>query len=192
MLITPVRHHYIQSVYKRLRELTAREFISWVAALKDRARAENPRPMSFSTFLDLRYRGQQWKLEVEVGEDGFQAEKAEEAFHRRHETLYGFRREYAPVEALGIKLIAEEEVEEFSARPAVREAKDTMQAGEREIITEEREKVLAPCYRGSSLQPGLSFPGPSIIEEETTTVYVPSGWKAGVDEYGNYRLRREG
>jgi N-methylhydantoinase A len=191
MLITPVRHHYIQSIYKKLRGLTIREFTSWVAALKERARAENPRPMSFSTFLDLRYRGQQWKLEVEAGEDGFQVEKTEEAFHRRHEALYGFRREYAPVETQAIKLIAEEEMEEFSVRPAAREGKGSVQVGEREIITEGGKKVLAPCYRGSSLLPGLSFQGPSIIEEETTTLYVPSGWKAGVDEYGNYRLRRE-
>jgi len=191
MLITPVRHVYIQSVYKNLRDLKAPEFTSWVAALKERARAENPRPMSFSSFLDLRYRGQQWKLEVEAGEDGFQVGKAEEAFHRRHEALYGFRREYAPVEALAIKLIAEEEMEEFSVRPAAREGEGGMQVGEREVVTEGGKRVLTPCYRGGSLRPGLSFQGPSVIEEETTTLYVPSGWKAGVDEYGNYRLRRK-
>jgi N-methylhydantoinase A len=191
MLITPVRHHYIQSVYKNLRDLKVPEFTSWVAALKERARAENPRPMSFSSLLDLRYRGQQWKLEVEAGEDGFQVGRAEEAFHRRHEALYGFRREYAPVEVLAIKLMAEEEMEEFSVRPAAREGEGSTQVGEREVVAEGGKRVLTPCYRGSSLLPGLSFQGPSIIEEETTTLYVPFGWKAGVDEYGNYRLVRE-
>lgn len=95
------------------------------------------------------------------------------------------------MEVLAIKLIAEEEMEEFSVRPAAREGEGSTQVGEREVVAEGGERVLTPCYRGSSLLPGLSFQGPSIIEEETTTLYVPSGWKAGVDEYGNYRLRRE-
>ena len=76
-------------------------------------------------------------------------------------------------------------------RPAAKEGERSMQVGEREVVTEGGKRVLVPYYRGSSLRPGLSFQGPSVIEEETTTLYVPSGWKAGVDEYGNYRLSRE-
>jgi N-methylhydantoinase A len=42
MLITPVRHHYIQSIYKKLRDLTIQDFSSWVAA--PRSARGNPRP----------------------------------------------------------------------------------------------------------------------------------------------------
>jgi hypothetical protein len=124
-------------------------------------------------------------LEVEAGADDFQVERTEEAFHRRHEALYGFRREYAPVEVLAVKLIAEEEMGEFSMRPAAREGKGSMQVGEREIITEEGKKVL-PRYR-AALCPAFHSRVLRSSKKRPPRLRS-SSWCRG-DEYGNHRCR---
>jgi N-methylhydantoinase A/oxoprolinase/acetone carboxylase beta subunit len=33
--------------------------------------------------------------------------------------------------------------------------------------------------------PGFRFPGPAIVFEETSTLYVAPGFKCEVDEFGN-------
>jgi N-methylhydantoinase A len=45
-------------------------------------------------------------------------------------------------------------------------------------------------FRGASLKPGHEVPGPAIIEETFTTIVVYPGWKAQVDDAGDYELTR--
>jgi N-methylhydantoinase A/oxoprolinase/acetone carboxylase beta subunit len=39
------------------------------------------------------------------------------------------------------------------------------------------------------LRPGQSVPGPAVIESQLTTVMVPAGWRADIDELQNVALR---
>ena len=45
-------------------------------------------------------------------------------------------------------------------------------------------------YRGGDLKPGHEVTGPAIIEESFTTIVVYPGWKAEVDDAGDYELTR--
>ena len=45
-------------------------------------------------------------------------------------------------------------------------------------------------YRGSDLAPGHEIPGPAIIEETFTTIVVYPGWRAILDDAGDYELIR--
>jgi N-methylhydantoinase A len=45
-------------------------------------------------------------------------------------------------------------------------------------------------FRGSDLKPGSEVVGPAIIEETFTTIVVYPGWKAHVDDAGDYELTR--
>jgi N-methylhydantoinase A/oxoprolinase/acetone carboxylase beta subunit len=47
-----------------------------------------------------------------------------------------------------------------------------------------------PIFLGSDLRPGHEVPGPAIIEETFTTIVVYPGWKAHVDDAGDYELTR--
>jgi len=47
-------------------------------------------------------------------------------------------------------------------------------------------------FRGASLVPGNEIAGPAIIEETFTTIVVYPGWKAIVDDAGDYELRKVG
>jgi N-methylhydantoinase A len=47
-----------------------------------------------------------------------------------------------------------------------------------------------PIYPGSDLKPGHEISGPAIVEETFTTIVVYPGWKARVDDAGDYELTR--
>ena len=48
------------------------------------------------------------------------------------------------------------------------------------------EFVDVPVYSGSAISPEDQYSGPAIVEEETTTVIVPSGYSFFCDTFGNY------
>jgi N-methylhydantoinase A len=43
-------------------------------------------------------------------------------------------------------------------------------------------------FAGSELEPGHEVIGPAIIEETFTTIVVSPGWRALVDDAGDYEL----
>jgi N-methylhydantoinase A len=47
----------------------------------------------------------------------------------------------------------------------------------------------ARIYKWESLCPGNQVEGCSILESENSTYFVPDGWRAEIDGYGNLRLR---
>jgi N-methylhydantoinase A len=46
-------------------------------------------------------------------------------------------------------------------------------------------------YDGTTLQPGQSIEGPSLIEENITTVFIPRKQSMSIDSYGNYTINIE-
>ncbi|MDE3077238.1 MAG: hypothetical protein KGJ86_17610, partial [Chloroflexota bacterium] len=49
-----------------------------------------------------------------------------------------------------------------------------------------------PVYEGEKLLNGNVIEGPAIIEERTTTVVIPDGFRCEVDPSRNYVLRQGG
>jgi N-methylhydantoinase A len=45
-------------------------------------------------------------------------------------------------------------------------------------------------FLGSHLRPGHEVVGPAIVEETFTTIVVYPGWRAQVDDAGDYELTR--
>ena len=45
-------------------------------------------------------------------------------------------------------------------------------------------------FRGADLKPGHEIVGPAIIEETFTTIVVYPGWRAQVDDAGDYELTK--
>ncbi len=150
--------------------------------------------------LNLRYPGQNWSLGIEAAETrgprdfSFVApvvrSAAIERFHQRHVDEYGHSRRAEPPEVTGVRLVATVEVKKpdfaggttatcydpkpHSARPA------NLGAGFQSTRV----------YRGVDLRPGAMLSAPAIIEESFTTIAVYPGWRALVDDAGDYILER--
>ncbi|MDR3417192.1 MAG: hydantoinase/oxoprolinase family protein [Nevskia sp.] len=150
--------------------------------------------------LNMRYRGQNWALTFDmqsqqgVRDLSFVSDNigavAIEAFNKRHMEEFGHIREGETPEVTGVRLATSVD----TPVPVIGKGLDTPALAARPDKT--RRANLGggyqdtPIFRGSRLQAGHEVVGPAIIEETFTTIVVYPGWKARVDDAGDYELTR--
>jgi N-methylhydantoinase A len=150
--------------------------------------------------MNLRYRGQNWALTFDIAsKTGAQdlsfvnetlGQRAIELFNARHLEEYGHIREGEVPEIVGVRLATFVDTPApaagggFTAKPAPAKPAKTRRAnlGAGYQPTD--------IYRGADLKPGQEALGPAIIEETFTTIVVYPGWKAVVDDAGDYELTK--
>lgn len=132
---------------------------------------------------DMSYVGQAYELPVPLPDPS----AAAEAFHAEHERLYGFRDEGATIRLGTVRLAA------TVRRPALPipvlppTEGPPAPRGHREIVVMAK-KWTAAVYNRDDLRAGDAVDGPSIVEQDDTTVLIPPGWRASVDETGSLWL----
>jgi N-methylhydantoinase A len=199
-LLSDLKHDYVRTFagdldgadLSRLSDLFDRMRDEATATLRDEGIEDDRMEMNFS--VDLRMVGQFTEVEVPVSIDGSVDDETVEvmtqAFHERHETLYGFALPGTPLELINLRLTALGRTD----RPALEElpagGPDAAHAkkGSREAYFE-GEFQQVPVYDGLALQRDNRLSGPAIVEQPTTTVIVTPGYDLTCDAYGNYVIQ---
>ena len=200
MLLSDLRRDYLQTqivdlsapgaaaqLDENLRQLEAKAVQEYSAEDIDPARVH------FLRYARCRYQNQEHSVEI-VLPDGEITEAQLQAIRERFQTDY--EREYtyrldAPVELVAYHLVALAEVDKLKPEkfPTTgRKLEDTVKE-EREVDFVEAGIQRATIYDGDSLEPGMEFLGPAIIEEAGATTVVPPGLPCSVDDYGDYQIR---
>ncbi|MEM3019564.1 MAG: hydantoinase/oxoprolinase family protein, partial [Candidatus Bathyarchaeia archaeon] len=145
----------------------------------------------FIRSADMRYLGQHHEVNVEIPSHSLKLEdipRIADSFHKKHESLYAYSDPRLSIEILNVR------VSVIGLMPRVSIPKEALKDSdpskalktEREVIFEEKEGyVKALVYDGDRLKPGNLINGPSVIEESTTTIVVPPGYRAKIDQYLN-------
>lgn len=183
----------------RIREL-------W-AQLSDRARRYftragfAPEDVRVKYQLNMRYPGQNFSLsfpyeaDAPLGDLSFMddrfAARSIALFNERHMAEYAHVREQEVPEISGVRLVAHVETPRPPATGGFRPSGQIPVAVKHRRANLGRGFIEVPVYLGSQLSPGMEVPSPSIIEETFTTIVVYPGWKAQVDEAGDYQLQRD-
>jgi len=150
--------------------------------------------------LNMRYRGQNWALTFDVhtgsglsdlsfADETF-SRRAVEAFNRRHLEEYGHVREGEVPEITGVRLVTAADTAAPRVTRGFRAARHRAKPAKRRRANLGSGYAETDVFIGSSLEPGAEVPGPAIIEETFTTIVVYPGWKAHVDDAGDYELTR--
>jgi N-methylhydantoinase A len=146
-------------------------------------------------YADMRYVGQEHSVKAEFPGGPVTAAaiaRAAEAFHSAHEREYGFRLD-SPVELVNFHVAGLLPV----AKPALPilewTGADASRAlrGQRRVDFAERGIHESPVYLREKLPADVRLTGPAIVEEPATTIVVPPGDVARVDEYGNIHITIE-
>jgi N-methylhydantoinase A len=146
-------------------------------------------------YADMRYVGQEHSVKAEfpggpVTDDAIA--RAAEAFRAAHEREYGFRLD-SPVELVNFHVAGLLPV----AKPALPTidgiGADLSRAlrGHRRVDFAEQGIHESPVYLREKLPADARLAGPAIVEEPATTIVVPPGDSARVDEYGNIHITIE-
>jgi N-methylhydantoinase A len=190
-LVTPVRLDLVRSALGRIEamdwnevDLILGELVGeGVDALTAAGVSEGAVRLRFGA--DLRYVGQQNEVAVELTGDPRDARDAEalrQMFETAYFAQYGVNPSHVPVELVSWRVTAEGPRPEFGgvARPGSIHgaAKSARPIG----LWPDAGDV--PVYDRSALGAGQHVAGPVIVEERETTIVVPPGWSAVVDDIG--------
>ena len=119
--------------------------------------------------------------------------RIEADFHDAYEREYTYRLA-APVELVGIHLVAKAEVGKLQMVPEPLGSADASVAvkGRRMVDYALEGKHQATIYDGDRLRPGMAFAGPAVVEDSGTTVVIHPGNAVHLDEYRNIHITLNG
>lgn len=197
MMMSDLRRDYFVTRLADLKKGAAAGIEAVFAEAEERARVQfaaegvDPAKVRFLRHGKFRYQNQEHTTEVliegKVGDDRLAAIEA--AFHETYEREYTYRLG-APVEMVGIHLVASAEVGKLSMRQreATGAKAEIALKGHRDVDYALEGIHKAAIYDGTKLEPGMSFAGPAIVEDPGTTVVVHPGNRVEIDGYGNIHI----
>ena len=200
MLLSDLRRDYLQTQIVELSGVEgAAQINTAISMLEEQAiqeyAAENidRSRVHFIRYGRCRYQNQEHSVEIALPGGTITAEQIEairEHFASEYEREYTYRLS-APAELVCYHLIAIAEVDKLKPEKHPKTGRKLLDAikGRREVDFVESGIHQATIYDGDSLEPGMSFTGPAIIEEADTTVVVPPDLPCFMDDFGNYCIQ---
>jgi N-methylhydantoinase A len=200
MLLSDLRRDYLLTRIADLADKGAGDQIEKTfVSLEERALSQfaeesiDKSRVHFLRYARCRYQNQEHSVEIDMpaGKIGT-AELAaiREHFQGNYEREYTYRLP-ASVELVCYHLVAMAEVDKLKPTKRVgtgRRIEDAVK-GRRGVDFVEAGMHESTIYDGESLQPGMAFHGPAIIEETGTTIVIPPGLPCEIDDYGNYLIK---
>ncbi|MEX3955524.1 hydantoinase/oxoprolinase family protein [Trinickia sp. EG282A] len=180
----------VQQQFERL-EADAVAALAKEGFARDRIRIERQ--------LDMRYTGQVHECSVTIGSMNVGADTIDgirEMFDARHKALYTYAEPDSQVEIVNIESTVYGVLDQPPAQaipPGVGDPEVVVKARREMIFANghDIETLSSPVYDGTRLGAGDLIVGPAVIEEITTSIVLPPGWRARLDQTGAYVLTDE-
>jgi N-methylhydantoinase A len=161
-------------------------------AMLDRAGVA-PARRRFERSVDARYPRQSHELMIPVPPRAVDAAALAEiaaAFHDRHLRTYGHDNRSEPVQIVSVRVTAIGAIAPLVIRDTVaRSGTNTIKA-KRQVWFRETGVIEAAIYDRQRMPAGLEVAGPVVIESLESTILVPPGWQAKMNEDGFVLLTR--
>jgi len=162
------------------------------AAMLDRAGVARER-RRFERAVDARYERQSYELAIPVPPralDTAALTEIAEAFHARHRATYGHDNRGEPVQFVSARLTAVGAIPALIVRDRTAPAGTNAVKGAREIWFRQAGAIEAAVYDRRRMPAGLVAHGPAVIEALESTILVPPGWQARMNEDGFVLMTR--
>jgi N-methylhydantoinase A len=197
LVATDLRRDYSRTLYADLATLAPERLADAVAGMEREgqtmlAAAGVPdQRRDLLRLVDVRYRRQAYELTVPIPpgaitRDSLDAVAA--AFHDKHEQTYGHANREEAVQLVNLRLTA------LGRLPGMtlvqRTDPSAARVRQRDVWFPETGFAACPVHWRDGLTPGTKLEGPAIVEAMDSTVVLPPGWTATVDERGYIRMRR--
>lgn len=201
MLMTDLRHDYIQTYIKRMNELSLAEMDAhWEEIEKHALTYYEDEGMAagtieFHRFADMRYLGQEHTVKVPVPNGKWTEEDKQaiiEKFHDLHEKNYTFKLVDSPTEIVNLHVTAFGKVPKpvigkITREGSVEEAKKET----RDVYFEQKGWINTPVYDRDKLPPNEVIHGPAVVEEKAAVTVIYEGQQLHLDDFGNIIIEME-
>jgi N-methylhydantoinase A len=197
MLMTDLKHDVVKSHIARLDELPREELLGEAEALAERGRRilreENVPEDRIRTLIEveMRYVRQYHEVNLLL----LPLEDLEARFHAEHHRLYGYSLadEKTPLELINLRVRAVGATDKPAPRTEERDEADPGHAlkNERTVwVPEDRDFRPIPVFDGHRLRYGNRVPGPAVVEQRNTTLFVSAAYDMAVDSLGSFLVCR--
>ena len=195
--VSDVRRDYVRTLVRLESTSDPAEIEQQWQALEDRGRADlreqgiAEENWELRRLADMRYYGEAHEVRVTIpeGETGEEALRSMwKDFHSAHEQVCGFAYEgEQEVELVQLRVQA---VGKMYRPPSMQLAGsgDFSSIGSRRVYWKSEGWIDTPLYDRYELPNGARIASPAVIQEYGSTIVVPPGWRAAVDEHGNIRM----
>jgi N-methylhydantoinase A len=199
---TDLKRDYVRTVYATTANADPAELEAAFAALErqgagmlDRAGIA-PGRRRFERAIDARYERQSYELAVSVPQralDRAGLAAIAEAFHDRHRLTYGHDNRTEPVQLVSVRVSAIGAIPPLAIRDRTAPVGTDAVKSERELWFRDTGAVRAKVFDRARMPAGLGVQGPAVIESLESTILVPPGWQAKMNEDGFVAMKhREG
>lgn len=136
---------------------------------------------------DLRYAGQGFELTLWSGDGPADAARLRELFEAEHRSRYGYARSSLPMQVVNLRgrIVRRNTIEPLTPRQT-----DAAPRRETQTIVLEGQPLAATFVSRAALADGEQVAGPAVIEENTSTVFVPPRWTATCLASGDLLLEK--
>lgn len=183
MLMSDVRHDFVRTYYRPLGAADYAEIGRIYAELAEAGAAAladagvPPEARSLERYMDLRYLGQEFHLQIGVSADEVargDTHAIAEHFNDWHEQRFGHAAPEEPIELVNLRLTVAGKRPRISF-PKVAADSSEARIGTRPVVLEDSGRPLdCPVYRRARLGADARLEGPCVIEEfASTTVVFP-------------------
>jgi N-methylhydantoinase A len=195
LLVSNIEHEQTRTIGVRSNEADHQAisvlFDELDAACAAKIGHEDANAATINRFVDVRYAGQSFELEVPIpvrlGPDVFT--NAAERFHEMHRAMFGYERRDMPTEIINIRAVHVADLGNepvFSTRQNGAATHTAALKGTRQAYFEDADAYReTPIYDRNLLTAGMPIEGPAIVEQHDTTTVVYPGDVAIVDNAGN-------
>lgn len=147
--------------------------------------------IEFHTSFDMRFKGQTSEIRIPLRQEAALTEedlrRLEEDFGQEHETLYGHRSDPDnPLEVMAVRVIGSAGTGEDAAIRLATERYEIPQPSREVYFGKDIGLIETPVFGRHQLHERVA--GPALVDEYDSTVVIPPGMRAGLDEHENILL----
>jgi len=199
-VVADMRHDRVQTVNKMVADLDCtaldldmRAVAYELAELLDQAGVPF-RSVDRQYELDMLYLGQTHTVVValEMTEDPLTRDDVQNAFDRAYEAAYGRLLDKIPARVMNYRVTVTGRRPHFDmglfAPPSAKTLQDC-QLESRSVRADGRDMEV-PVYERLDIAAGTHIPGPALLEQPDTTIFIDPGLSGLVDPHGNIVIRR--
>ena len=206
MLLSELKHDFVRTFVSRF------DVIDWprLSATIADMQADGARQLDLERIaaaqrrdevrFDCRYVKQYHEVSLPVPREMIAARDSlaiARAFHAEHNRLYGYSlaQENTPIEIINVRVQAVGLTDKPTYREQAWAGADAAHArkGQRSVyIPESKAFATVPVFDGHKMAYGNRVPGPAMIEQETTAIFVSSSFDCVVDALGSFALFQKG
>jgi N-methylhydantoinase A len=188
-----LKRDYVRTVYVTTADADPAALESAFAALENDGAAmlvrANVPPVrwQFARSVDARYARQSYELAVPVlagALDRARLRQIAESFHDLHRRTYGHDNRSEPVQIVNVRVTAIGAIPQLTVRDAPAAQGSNAVKSRRPLWFRAAGEIEADVFDRARMPAGLVAQGPAVIESLESTILVPPGWHARMDEDG--------